>query len=65
MGKTCRVVVCGGAGVGKTALLEQAIYGTHMVGKVSIPKQEIHTKTIAVHIQGSNKISQKVLVPGI
>ncbi|KAL1128930.1 hypothetical protein AAG570_013464 [Ranatra chinensis] len=27
MGKTCRVVVCGMKGVGKTAILEQAIYG--------------------------------------
>ena len=35
MGKICRVVVCGGAGVGKTALLEQTIYGNHTVGKVS------------------------------
>ncbi|ENN80443.1 NF-kappa-B inhibitor-interacting Ras-like protein isoform X1 [Dendroctonus ponderosae] len=27
MGKTCKVVVCGMKGVGKTAILEQAIYG--------------------------------------
>ena len=27
MGKTTRVVVCGMKGVGKTALLEQLIYG--------------------------------------
>lgn len=27
MGKTCKVVVCGMKGVGKTAILEQAVYG--------------------------------------
>jgi NF-kappa-B inhibitor-interacting Ras-like protein len=27
MGKTARVVVCGQKGVGKTAILEQLIYG--------------------------------------
>nr|XP_054774286.1 NF-kappa-B inhibitor-interacting Ras-like protein 2 [Lytechinus pictus] len=33
MGKTCKVVVCGSAGVGKTAVLEQVIYGTHRIGQ--------------------------------
>lgn len=32
MGKTCKVVVCGQTGTGKTALLEQLIYGNHVVG---------------------------------
>ncbi|XP_072164603.1 NF-kappa-B inhibitor-interacting Ras-like protein 2 [Diadema setosum] len=36
MGKTCRVVVCGSAGVGKTAILEQVIYGSHRVGQDQI-----------------------------
>jgi len=36
MGKTYKVVVLGGKGTGKTALLEQAIYGTHTVGTVSM-----------------------------
>ncbi|XP_070540765.1 NF-kappa-B inhibitor-interacting Ras-like protein 2 [Ptychodera flava] len=33
MGKTVKVVVCGSPGVGKTAVLEQAIYGSHVPGK--------------------------------
>ncbi|XP_068188677.1 NF-kappa-B inhibitor-interacting Ras-like protein 1 isoform X2 [Antennarius striatus] len=33
MGKGCKVVVCGQAAVGKTAILEQLLYGTHSVGK--------------------------------
>ncbi|XP_019754603.1 NF-kappa-B inhibitor-interacting Ras-like protein isoform X2 [Dendroctonus ponderosae] len=35
MGKTCKVVVCGMKGVGKTAILEQAIYG-------NITQQSLH-----------------------
>lgn len=31
MGKTCKVVICGQAASGKTALLEQLIYGNHIV----------------------------------
>ena len=37
MGKTCKVVVCGPSATGKTALLEQLIYGNHIVGAVSNP----------------------------
>ncbi len=33
MGKGCKVVVCGQAAVGKTAILEQLLYGNHTVGK--------------------------------
>lgn len=33
MGKGCKVVVCGQASVGKTAILEQLLYGNHTVGK--------------------------------
>ncbi|XP_072104714.1 NF-kappa-B inhibitor-interacting Ras-like protein 2 [Mobula birostris] len=32
MGKSCKVVVCGLASVGKTAILEQLLYGNHAVG---------------------------------
>uniref|UniRef100_A0A671SUH5 NFKB inhibitor interacting Ras-like 1 n=1 Tax=Sinocyclocheilus anshuiensis TaxID=1608454 RepID=A0A671SUH5_9TELE len=32
MGKGCKVVVCGMASVGKTAVLEQLLYGSHTVG---------------------------------
>ncbi|XP_053568989.1 NF-kappa-B inhibitor-interacting Ras-like protein 1 isoform X2 [Bombina bombina] len=32
MGKGSRVVVCGSASVGKTAILEQLLYGNHTVG---------------------------------
>jgi len=35
MGKTCKVVICGQAAVGKTAILEQLINGDHVVGSVS------------------------------
>lgn len=36
MGKTTKVVVCGMKGVGKTALLEQLIYGNVNVKTVRI-----------------------------
>lgn len=36
MGKTARVIVCGMKGVGKTAILEQAIYGNYTKDSVSI-----------------------------
>ncbi|KAK2192185.1 hypothetical protein NP493_37g08049 [Ridgeia piscesae] len=32
MGKTCKVVVCGQAGSGKTALLHQLLYNNHIPG---------------------------------
>ncbi|XP_030062594.1 NF-kappa-B inhibitor-interacting Ras-like protein 1 [Microcaecilia unicolor] len=32
MGKGCKVVVCGLSSVGKTAILEQLLYGNHTVG---------------------------------
>lgn len=35
MGKISKVLVCGHAGVGKTAAIEHLIYGTHSVGSVS------------------------------
>ena len=35
MGKSYKIVICGLAGVGKTAVLEQVVYGTHIVGTVS------------------------------
>ena len=36
MGKTTRVVVCGLKGVGKTAILEQLIYGNITKSKVCV-----------------------------
>lgn len=33
MGKGCKVVVCGLASVGKTAILEHLLYGNHTVGE--------------------------------
>lgn len=33
MGKSCKVVVCGQAAVGKTAVLEQLLYANHVAGK--------------------------------
>ena len=35
MGKISKVVVCGQSASGKTALLEQLIYGNHVVNTVS------------------------------
>uniref|UniRef100_UPI00358E2813 NF-kappa-B inhibitor-interacting Ras-like protein 2 isoform X1 n=2 Tax=Myxine glutinosa TaxID=7769 RepID=UPI00358E2813 len=40
MGKGCRVLVCGHASVGKTAILEQLLYGNHKVGQASAPTVE-------------------------
>ncbi|XP_029514346.1 NF-kappa-B inhibitor-interacting Ras-like protein 1 isoform X2 [Oncorhynchus nerka] len=40
MGKGCKVVVCGLASVGKTAILEQLLYGNHAVGSESTETQE-------------------------
>ncbi|XP_035380767.1 NF-kappa-B inhibitor-interacting Ras-like protein 1 isoform X2 [Electrophorus electricus] len=40
MGKGCKVVVCGLASVGKTAILEQLLYGNHSVGAESNETQE-------------------------
>lgn len=36
MGKLCKVVICGQGATGKTAILEQLIYGNHAVGTVHI-----------------------------
>ncbi|XP_038048940.1 NF-kappa-B inhibitor-interacting Ras-like protein 2 [Patiria miniata] len=41
MGRICKVVVCGSSCVGKTAMLEQAIFGNHVIGNPnSIPTIE-------------------------
>ncbi|KAG9476160.1 hypothetical protein GDO78_002967 [Eleutherodactylus coqui] len=40
MGKGSRVVVCGLGAVGKTAILEQVIYGNHIVGQEHIETLE-------------------------
>uniref|UniRef100_A0A2D4NR15 NF-kappa-B inhibitor-interacting Ras-like protein 2 n=1 Tax=Micrurus surinamensis TaxID=129470 RepID=A0A2D4NR15_MICSU len=40
MGKSCKVVVCGQASVGKTSILEQLLYGNHIVGSDMIETQE-------------------------
>lgn len=37
MGKGYKVVVCGMASVGKTAILEQLLYGKHTVGEIFLP----------------------------
>ncbi|KAL2804245.1 NF-kappa-B inhibitor-interacting Ras-like protein 1 isoform 3, partial [Daubentonia madagascariensis] len=34
MGKGCKVVVCGLLSVGKTAILEQLLYGNHTIAIV-------------------------------
>ncbi|XP_030076718.1 NF-kappa-B inhibitor-interacting Ras-like protein 2 [Microcaecilia unicolor] len=40
MGKSCKVVVCGQAGVGKTSILEHLLYGNHVVGSEMMETQE-------------------------
>ncbi|TRY99030.1 hypothetical protein DNTS_024576 [Danionella cerebrum] len=40
MGKGCKVVVCGMASVGKTAILEQLLYNNHIIGSESTGTQE-------------------------
>lgn len=35
MGKISKIVVCGHTGVGKTAAIEQLIFGNHVIGTVS------------------------------
>lgn len=40
MGKSCKVVVCGQSAVGKTSILEQLLYGNHVVGSEMIETQE-------------------------
>ncbi|XP_044151200.1 NF-kappa-B inhibitor-interacting Ras-like protein 1 [Bufo gargarizans] len=40
MGKGSRVVVCGVAAVGKTAILEQVLYGNHIVGHKTLETLE-------------------------
>jgi GTPase SAR1 family protein len=34
MGKISKIVVCGHTGVGKTAAIEQLIFGNHIIGTV-------------------------------
>ncbi|KAM4692664.1 NF-kappa-B inhibitor-interacting Ras-like protein 2 [Rhinophrynus dorsalis] len=40
MGKSCKVVLCGQHRVGKTAILEQLLYGNHVVGSDTLETQE-------------------------
>ncbi|GFS04870.1 NF-kappa-B inhibitor-interacting Ras-like protein 1 [Elysia marginata] len=47
MGKSNKVVVCGCSGVGKTAILDQLLYGNHVVGSETHPTMEdIYTAVI-------------------
>lgn len=41
MGKSCKVVVCGQATVGKTAILEQLLYGNHVAGALNCPFKNV------------------------
>lgn len=42
MGKSCKVVVCGQASVGKTSILEQLLYGNHVVGEYGARQRPLH-----------------------
>ncbi|XP_016105940.1 NF-kappa-B inhibitor-interacting Ras-like protein 1 [Sinocyclocheilus grahami] len=46
MGKGCKVVVCGMASVGKTAVLEQLLYASHTVGMCD---QAIHRTQVDIY----------------
>lgn len=46
MVKTCKLVVCGGPGVGKTTLLENAIYGEHANKNTCRTKEDIYIAQI-------------------
>ncbi|XP_064410379.1 NF-kappa-B inhibitor-interacting Ras-like protein 1 [Latimeria chalumnae] len=47
MGKGCKVVVCGLASVGKTAILEQLLYGNHIVGsEVNETLEDVYLATV-------------------
>lgn len=48
MGKGCKVVVCGQAAVGKTAIVEQLLYGNHSVGKKSCSWALLQNKPVDV-----------------
>ncbi|XP_022521428.1 NF-kappa-B inhibitor-interacting Ras-like protein 1 [Astyanax mexicanus] len=47
MGKGCKVVVCGFASVGKTAILEQLLYGNHSVGaELNETQEDIYVASV-------------------
>ena len=46
MGKLSKVLVCGQVACGKTALLEQLIYGNHIVGAVSKDRHCLDTHMV-------------------
>lgn len=53
MGKTSRVVVCGMAGVGKTAILEQLIYGNITPSTVSIKLKKCKSFENVMYVSSS------------
>lgn len=50
MGKGCKVVVCGQAAVGKTAILEQLLYGSHTVGTLSTNRESAYDHVLSVSV---------------
>lgn len=67
MGKTTRVVVCGMKSVGKTALLEQLVYGNvtpKTVSKVMLSKAVFTTKVlIIINCHTKSIICRKYTLP--
>ena len=57
MGKTCKVVICGQAGAGKTALMEQLIYNNHQVGSSMFSTIE---DVYVAHIETERGTKEKV-----
>lgn len=59
MGKISKVLVCGHAGVGKTAAIEHLIYGTHSVGSQMYPTIE---DIYSAMIETDRGVKEKVII---
>lgn len=50
MGKSCKVVVCGQAAVGKTAVLEQLLYANHVAGMSFVFRLVLVSQYVLQHV---------------
>ncbi|XP_061197131.1 NF-kappa-B inhibitor-interacting Ras-like protein 1 isoform X2 [Saccostrea echinata] len=58
MGKISKLLVCGHAGVGKTAAIEQLIYGNHVVGTMYPTIEDIYSAMI----ETDRGVKEKVII---
>ena len=69
MGKLCKVVVCGQGAVGKTAVLEQIIFGNHVTNSVGHKTSKLGFFTIKNHarlcLQSSFSTIEDIFVANI